>query len=262
MADLITEAGIRALLSKELNSLVSIEILESTTSTNDYIKQAALEDECRYKVVIAEEQTGGKGRRGKSFISPKGCGIYLSIKFSTQDVSASYAQQLTALSAVAVCRAIEEHTANRADIKWPNDVYCIEKKVCGILCESQTEAYSGKLISAIAGIGIDVYKPEHDLSINQDITYLAETETEGLRNRLTASLIEQFIILHIQGIVSAREEYLQRSMLLGQDIAIHYDDSRTVPAHVEDINENLQLVVQYTDGKQETLDIGDFSISF
>ncbi len=262
MGDRITQEGIRGLLPEAHKARLCIEVLESIVSTNDYLKQTEPVKECTYRVVIAEEQTGGKGRRGKQFLSPRECGIYLSIQFQIQDAGASYAQELTALSAIAACRAIETHTNKQPLIKWPNDVYCDGKKVCGILCESQIEAYSGKPSSFIAGIGIDVYKPGISQIAAESIGYLAEAEEQGLRNRLIASLIEQLIALQIEGTEGAREEYRKRSMLLGRDIVLQYDDSRCIQAYVEDINDQLQLLVKNTDGSHDVLDMGNFSISF
>ncbi len=272
MTDTMTQEGIRALLPEELNSCLRIEILDSATSTNDYVKQLSSKDGYSYHVVIADEQTAGKGRRGKVFFSPKGCGVYLSIKIDEPDAEAwfvqgdlsdrhvQYTQSLTALAALAVCRSIEQNTNKEAKIKWPNDVYCEGKKVCGILCESQIEAYSGKVAAYIAGIGINVYESRELDKNAQNGGYLANNIEQGLRNKLAASLIQEFATLREWGIEEARDAYRHRSMLINQSIIIEYDDSRSVPAHVEDIDNNFQLIVRYQDGIQDTLEIANYSI--
>ena len=262
MVDRITQEGIYALLPEPIKAGLCIEVLESTPSTNDYLKQKAPGRTCTYYVVIAEKQTRGKGRRGKNFLSPRGCGIYLSVRFQIQDTSRTYAQELTALSSVAACRAIETHTSKQAFIKWPNDVYCDGKKVCGILCESQVGAYTGNVATYITGIGINVYKSEELDQGAQNGGYLALNEEAGLRNRLAASLITEFVLLLEQGIDKAQEEYRKRSILIGQNILVEYDDLPSVPAHVQDINTRFQLVIRYQDGSLDTLDIGNFSIKF
>ena len=262
MADNITQEGIRALLSDALNSMLSLEILESTASTNDYVKQLSPKDNCMYRVIISDEQTSGKGRRGKVFYSPKGCGIYMSIKVTNHSSLTRPDQKLMAIAALAVCHAIEAKTYKQVRIKWPNDIYCSGEKVCGILCESQIEAHTGRAVANIAGIGINVYPSEELAQFNPSSGYLVEKEIMGLRNKIIASLITEFISLLKQGIDVIIEEYKQRSILIGHNILIEFDDSRTVKAYVQDINDNLQLVINYEDGKQEALDVANFSISF
>ena len=142
-----------------------IELRKSVTSTNTLLKELAdvAEAAAPWKVMIAEEQTAGRGRMGRSFESPEGTGIYLSILMKPH-IPAEKAVRITTAAAVAACRAIEECTAETPSIKWVNDVYVRGKKVCGILTEGSADPATGLLNWAVMGIGFNVYKPQNGFS--------------------------------------------------------------------------------------------------
>jgi BirA family biotin operon repressor/biotin-[acetyl-CoA-carboxylase] ligase len=125
-------------------------------STNTYAARLAREGATEGTAVIADEQIGGKGRLGRSWVSPPGLNLYLSL-ILRPSVSTSTVPQIGLLAAVAVTDAIEEICHLTADIKWPNDVLIGGKKVCGILAEMQTEA--GVLKAVVLGIGVNVNAP-------------------------------------------------------------------------------------------------------
>jgi BirA family biotin operon repressor/biotin-[acetyl-CoA-carboxylase] ligase len=125
-------------------------------STNVYAARLAHEGAPAGAVVIADAQTGGKGRLGRSWVSPAGVNLYLSL-ILRPPVSTAVAPQLNLLAAVAVAEAIIEVSGLTPAIKWPNDVLVNGKKVCGILAEMQTEA--GVLQSVVLGIGVNVNAP-------------------------------------------------------------------------------------------------------
>ena len=118
--------------------------LETVDSTNNEVKRRALAGAADGLAVVAEQQTGGRGRRGRSFVSPAGQGLYLSVllrpRCPLEEVSA-----LTAWTAVAVCNAVERVCGVRPGIKWPNDVILDGRKLCGILTELELEAESAAL---------------------------------------------------------------------------------------------------------------------
>ena len=130
-------------------------------STNTLVKHLAEQGGREGMVVIAQHQTAGKGRLGRSFYSPKGTGLYLSIllrpKFSAQE-----ALSITTAAAVAVAEAVDQVTGKEggeAKIKWVNDVYYRYRKVCGILTEASIDFETGGLHYAVLGIGVNLTPP-------------------------------------------------------------------------------------------------------
>jgi len=137
-------------LGKPLHFFVTID------STNTYAARLAREGVSEGAVVIADSQSGGKGRLGRSWISPPGVNLYLSA-ILRPPVSAAVVPQLNLIAAVAVADTIVQATSLTPAIKWPNDVLVGGKKVCGILAEMQTEA--GTLRSVVLGIGVNLNAP-------------------------------------------------------------------------------------------------------
>ena len=127
--------------------------LDQVDSTNNEIKRRAVGEVPDGLTVVAGEQTGGRGRRGRSFVSPPGKGLYLSALLKP-DCPLGEVPALTAWSAVAVCDAIEELCGVRPGIKWPNDVILEGRKLCGILTELELEAETAALRYVVVGIGI------------------------------------------------------------------------------------------------------------
>ena len=128
--DLISAEGISNYL-KENHMSISIHTFKSVTSTNEIAKQLALEGAPHGTVVIAEEQTAGKGRMGRSFYSPSKSGIYMSI-ILRPNLKVCDSVLVTTAASVAICKAIENITNIKAQIKWINDIVINYKKVCGI----------------------------------------------------------------------------------------------------------------------------------
>ena len=141
------------------NPHLDISVFSSVTSTNTILKEMAEQGAKEGTVIIAEEQTAGRGRTGKQFYSPKGTGIYISILLRP-DIPAEESLFLTTSAAVATARAIEDVSDKRALIKWVNDIYLEDKKACGILTEGAFNVETGKLDYAIVGIGINVCIPD------------------------------------------------------------------------------------------------------
>lgn len=140
---------INALTTSVMGS--NLEIIKSTVSTQEDARQRAELGAPEGTVIIAEEQTGGKGRMGRKWFSPYGKGIWMSVVLRPQQ-PLEYTSQLTLLTGVAVCRAIRKTTNVQVGIKWPNDILLDQHKISGILLESTVE---DKVVRyCIAGIGI------------------------------------------------------------------------------------------------------------
>ena len=128
--NVLSEEAIRLGLNKKA---VKIEVKREIPSTNQYLKQKGIEEEYEEgSVVVAESQSAGKGRRGRHFYSPGKCGLYMSVLLKPKK-TAQESLKITAAAAVAVCRAVEKVCKVSLGIKWVNDLYLGEKKVCGIL---------------------------------------------------------------------------------------------------------------------------------
>ena len=138
---------------------LALTALQSTDSTNTRIRVLAEDGAPEGTVVVAAAQTAGRGRSGKSFLSPAGTGLYMSILLRPA-LTMGDSLLITTAAAVAVSRAIERVAGCEAKIKWVNDVYVDEKKVCGILTEGALDLENGGLRYAILGIGINICPPD------------------------------------------------------------------------------------------------------
>ncbi|WP_270296487.1 biotin--[acetyl-CoA-carboxylase] ligase [Eggerthella sinensis] len=146
--DLLSPQGIERFLPQE--HPFGIVVRKRVDSTNAEARRRALEGAPEGTVIVAEEQTAGKGRPGKSFFSPSATGLYLSIVLRPS-LAADRAQFITCAAAVAGAQAIEQVTGKTALIKWVNDIYCDERKVAGILTEGVVDMESGRFEHAVAG---------------------------------------------------------------------------------------------------------------
>ena len=133
-----------------------LHFFDTIDSTNTSAARLAREDAAEGTVVIADAQTGGKGRLGRNWVSPPGVNLYLSVILRPRKPT-SAAPQLSLLAAVAVAETIVQQTQLAPAIKWPNDVLVSGKKVCGILTEMQ--ASGPQLRSVIVGIGVNINAP-------------------------------------------------------------------------------------------------------
>lgn len=156
-----------------------IQAFKEITSTNEYLKKQMEETDCRNRMVVAEMQTKGKGRNGREFKSPQG-GLYLSIAVCP-DCEWEQVLKFRADAAVAVYRAVRDILQKELQIRWVNDLYDKEKKVCGILTETLMDFETGKISWIIVGIGIHM----QEVDITGDI--LCD------RNRLAARILKYFL---------------------------------------------------------------------
>ena len=249
-----------------------IHVFRSVESTNLTAKKMALEGAPAGTVVIAEEQTKGRGRMGRSFYSPPAGGIYMTFILKPRFDPAKSVLITTAAS-VAVCKAIENVTGISCRIKWVNDIYLDEKKICGILTEAVTDFESGHIDYIVLGIGIN-YSTDRSV-FPKEFSGVAGSLFENApvdgvtRNRLIAEVINQ--VLEVNEKLETREfvrDYKNRSFILGKEILViptaglsrDGNPSAGIPATAEDIDEDGGLVVRYRDGSVQTLNSGEISI--
>ena len=241
------------------NPNVKIKYFETLPSTNAYLKEKAEELE-EGAVIIAGNQTAGRGRFTRKFYSPKNSGIYMSIllKPNFAGFDATY---ITTLTAVAVSESVEELTNKKTQIKWVNDVLINAKKICGILTEGKIDPETGKPIYIVLGIGINAFMPEggFDEEIRDIAGAVFDRFDEDLKNRLTASVIDkvfEYITFPKQEILA---KYKSRMSFLGSEIFVIKNNEK-IPALALDIDDDFRLLVRYENGNQEYLSSGEISI--
>ena len=257
--DIVSPEALEKALGAD-RELFAIEVLESVDSTSTYLKNHADERPDR-SVAISEFQTGGRGRTGRSFFSPKGTGLYLSILLK-QQISFADAGRLTTAAAVSACRAIAACTDSEAKIKWVNDVFVNGKKVCGILTEASVNYETGVPDWIVTGIGFNVYEPVEGFpeELREIAGAVTDRRRKDLRVRLAASFLRYFneacADLKSPGLYS---EYRKRCFILKSRIWVIRGEEK-IPAEAADINEDFALLVRYDDGTEEFLSAGEVSI--
>lgn len=165
--DLMTEAEIKSLMHTEW---VAKEVLyfDTIDSTNTKAQELAEKGYPSGTLVVADKQEAGKGRRGRSWVSPSGTGIFMTLMIKP-DINPNNASMLTLVAALAVAKAITSVTGEEALIKWPNDIVINGKKVCGILTEMN--AQFDYINHIVVGIGINV----HNESFPEEISQMASS---------------------------------------------------------------------------------------
>lgn len=165
--DLMTEAEIKSLMHTEW---VAKEVLyfDTIDSTNIKAQELAEKGYQSGTLVVADKQESGKGRRGRSWVSPSGTGIFMTLMIKP-DINPNNASMLTLVAALAVAKAITSVTGEEALIKWPNDIVVNGKKVCGILTEMN--AQFDYINHIVVGIGINV----HNESFPEEISQMASS---------------------------------------------------------------------------------------
>lgn len=258
-SDVLSEAGIR----KYLHSELKLKVYPTVTSTNTLLKAEAEQGAAEGTVIVAAEQTAGRGRMGRSFYSPSGTGIYMSILLRPQ-IPAADAGLITAGAAAAVADAIDALSDSTTQIKWVNDVYLNGHKVSGILTEGSIDCETGFLSYAIVGIGINIAPPEGDFP--EDIRAVAgaafgEDAPADLRCRLTAEVLERFMAYYedLQN-VPFYDAYRRRSVVIGRQVRLISPGREPEEAEVLDIDRNFALVVRDAFGQLRTISSGEVSL--
>ena len=260
-ADVLSVRGIRSRLSEDCAGLRP-EVFVSVGSTNTLCNEKAKSGEAEGYVAVAGAQTAGRGRRGRSFYSPAGTGIYMSLLLRPHGLTGDQVLGLTTMAAVAVSESVEALSGKKAEIKWVNDIFVDGKKVCGILSEAMYEVPSGTLQCVIVGIGINAYAPEAGFppEIAETAGCVFDKPEVDLKNSLVAEVLNRFMKYYDDPKSDAvYDEYRTRSMVIDKDIKVLKKDA-TLKAHVLDIDRDCGLVVRYPDGTEEVLNSGEISI--
>lgn len=240
---------------------LEIQVLDTVTSTNDYAKELAAKGAKEGTVIIAQSQTGGKGRLSRSFYSPDKTGVYLSILLRP-NIPLSECLMITSSAAVAVAQAIEAVSDKKALIKWVNDIFVDGKKVCGILTEASTDIEVGGLSYAVVGIGVNITEPDGGFpdDLKDIIGALFKSGEKASRAQLVSEIIKRFFPLYRN--LSARaflKEYTDRSMLLGKSVRVINGDISARATALE-IDRDCRLKVRFESGEEKWLSSGEISV--
>jgi BirA family transcriptional regulator, biotin operon repressor / biotin---[acetyl-CoA-carboxylase] ligase len=245
----------------------TLYVYEEIDSTNEELKRLfrqAEKEKCRNgSLAVANHQTAGKGRLGRYFYSPSQTGIYMSVLL---ELGLDFAESVlvTTAASVAVCRAIQEVCGISCGIKWVNDIYLKDRKICGILTEAVTDASSGRISAMICGIGINVSTGDFPEEAGKLAASLYEKDTEAMPedilNRLTAAVYRHLMQICMKlPDKSYMAEYRDRSVVLGRPIR-YTDHGEWVNARVTGIDEDGGLEVLSERDGQITLSSGEITI--
>lgn len=242
---------------------LSLEVYPSLSSTNTVLRQRAEEGAPEGTVVLAGQQTAGRGRRDHGFFSPADSGLYVSILLRPA-FSAADSLCITTCAAVSAAQTIEDLAKVPADIKWVNDLFCRGKKVCGILTEAALDLEGGGLRYAIVGIGLNLFPPKEGLppELSQIVgsVFPAPPELPDCRSRAAAGILNRFFTDYPRLLDKPFfEEYRRRSFVLGQEITI-LSGGEARSALALDLDRDFQLVVREADGTLSSLSSGEVSI--
>ncbi|MBI9013986.1 MAG: biotin--[acetyl-CoA-carboxylase] ligase [Clostridiales bacterium] len=235
--------------------------LETVDSTNNYAKNIALEHD-DMTVVLADEQTAGKGRLGRQWASEKGSGIWMSIILKP-DIEPAEAPKITQIAAAAMTEAIESVVGESIGIKWPNDIIYKKKKVCGVLTEMSAEL--GGINYVVVGIGVNVNQTQFpEELVDKAISLKMGLEREVSRKAIVLSFLKSFEVLYQDFITTNSlkrtiEICKSRSILLNETVRI-ITKAGTRTVKVIDINENGQLVIVNENGEREQVFYGEVSV--
>lgn len=235
-----------------------IYVYDSVDSTNSEAKRLKLKGELSpWDLVLAETQTAGRGRKGKTFESPKHAGIYLTLFWKEDPKGLSGENFATVRAAVAVRRGIKTVTGKNPGIKWVNDLYLGGRKICGILTEGELDVENQALTAVYIGIGINVTSGKEDFSENVQ-KVAGSLKTKNIRNRLIGEIINEMWALEEIPPKEILKEYREGSFLLGKTVS-YERDGRGVTGKVLDINDEGHLVLERK-GKREILLAGEVSL--
>lgn len=243
-----------------------IQTMESTTSTNDLAKLYANHNSTTPAIFISEEQTAGRGRLGRKFVSPSKTGLYISLclfpTIALEDLSL-----ITCATAVACVETLEELTGKSLNIKWVNDLFYQDKKVGGILTEVISDFESQQVQALIVGMGINLIEnpqsfPEELHSIVGSI-FSSKTEYDNSsfnRNHFIAQFLEKWTFYYQN--LSKRDfikSYKEHSNVIGKFVNI-FEGNQTYSAYAKDIDENGHLIIEKEDNTLHSLSYGEVSI--
>ncbi|MDE6276024.1 MAG: biotin--[acetyl-CoA-carboxylase] ligase [Clostridia bacterium] len=256
--DILSEQSLRACLAPKYAG-IDVVALKSTVSTNAEAMTRLISGQLKHgALIVADEQTGGRGRMGKTFFSPQK-GIYMSVALCKSIENMQDVMIITPAAAVAAQRSIEKLAGIDTKIKWVNDLYIGKKKVCGILTQADIDFESGKAGTFIVGIGINFVEQNFPDDIKDKACSLFEGQPTITRSQLIADIYDNLMTLTDDlKSRSFMQEYKAHSMVIGKEISytINREEKR---GKVIDVDNDGGLVIQEGDNIRK-LTCGEISI--
>ncbi len=234
---------------------------EEMDSTNIRAKRVGENDAVNGTLVVTERQTAGRGRRGKSWVSPEG-NCYFSILLRP-DIPADCASMITLITAMGLVKAIREVGHLETMIKWPNDVIANGKKICGVLTESSTDLEY--INYAVVGIGINTNQIDFPKEIREMASSIRQETGEKMdRAKLLCAFLKEFegyyeIFLENQNLSALKEEYNSLLVNRGKEVKIVEKDRERILLAMG-IDDRGGLIVTDNQGNQETIISGEVSV--
>lgn len=264
-SDVLSSAGILAYMDRD----TCVTVYDTVDSTNTVATQLAMEGCLPGTVVIAGEQTKGRGRRGRFFYSPPGTGLYMSIVLKPLD-DPNQSILLTTAASVAVAKAINDVCGIQPKIKWVNDVYIDGMKVCGILTEAITDLETGRIAHLVLGIGINCFTCRFpaeagplagSIAASKKIFSSSNGNRTFSKNNLAANVIDN--ILSLSENITEKNflpYYREHSMIIGEKIQVFPNGGEPYSATAVDIQSGGGLLINLPDGRSEVLTSGEITI--
>lgn len=236
-------------------------VYRTIDSTNLEMKRRIRNGDYSASLILADEQTMGRGRLGRSFESPSGSGVYMSLLLRPELIPDNVVL-ITSSAAVAVCRAIMSLSNIRPEIKWVNDIFVNGRKVCGILAEAVTD--KDDKMNVVLGIGINVTTDGSFFSdeVKKVAGALFDRDSDATFtvNQLAAAIVNEF--MKIYGCITTRDfinDYRKYSMVIGKNVR-YLEDGIWHEAKAVDVDNDGGLIVENTDGHNSVLRTGEITL--
>lgn len=239
-----------SVICANMKNKAEIFVFSELDSTNSEAVRR-LRQGCRTPALfLAEKQTAGRGRRGRSFFSEGG--LYMTVALSEKNLDTV---GITTLAAVVVSESIEELTGIKTGIKWVNDLYFGDKKICGILCEMVKEPEPEKELGTIVGIGVNL----NIKTFPKEISSIAGSIYVDISREVLAAKITDRLLNELNNPTNHIERYKSRSLVLGKVVSFEQNGETRIGTAI-DIAESGGLIIATEGGKNETLSSGEISL--